>query len=110
MVPSGKAVGNYDALVAAIVTQKTMIQTALAKAQTDATAFTCAGTDPKVQLTQFRTDMQDVKKALKDYRTAIKDLIVAIRSVTGKTESSAAPTSSASPTAAPSPTPTVTPT
>lgn len=87
VVPSGKTVSNYDALLADIAAKKTAVQTALTKAQTDAQAFDCTGSDPKGQLTQFREDMQSVKKALKDYRTAIKNLIVAVRSVTGKTNS-----------------------
>lgn len=87
VVPSGKTVTNYDALVAEIATKKSAVQTALDKASTDAAAFSCTGNDPKGQLTQFRTDMQAVKQSLKDYRTAIKNLIVAIRSITGETES-----------------------
>lgn len=94
VVPSGKTVSNYDALVADIATKKQTTQTDLDKATADATAFSCTGNDPKGQLTQFRTDMQTVKKDLKDYRTAIKNLIVAVRSVIGTTESSPSPTSS----------------
>ena len=94
VVPSGKIVANYDALVAEIASKKQTVQTDLDKATADATAFSCTGNDPKGQLTQFRTDMQQVKKDLKEYRTAIKNLIVAIRSLTGQTESSPNPTSS----------------
>ena len=86
VVPSGKTVANYDSLVADIQTKKTAVQAALTTAQNDANNFSCAGNDPKAQLTQFRKDMQAVKKALKDYRTSIKNLIVAVRSVTGATE------------------------
>jgi hypothetical protein len=88
VVPSGKTVSNYDALAAEIATKKSAAQTALSKAGTDAQAFGCTSDDPKGQLTQFRTDMQTVKEDLKAYRSAIKNLIVAIRSVTGTTESS----------------------
>ena len=87
VVPSGKTVSNYNALVADIATKKSAVKTALDKASTDATAFKCTGDDPKGQLTLFRVDMQAVKSALKDYRTSIKNLIVAIRSVTGTTQS-----------------------
>lgn len=86
-VPAGKTVANYDALVAEIATKKATVQTALDKATTDASAFSCTSDDPKGQLTLYRTDMQAVKQALKDYRTAIKNLIVAIRTATGTTES-----------------------
>jgi len=87
VVPSGKTVSNYDALVAEIATKKSTVQKDLNKANTDAAAFSCTSDDPKGILTQFRTDMQAVKQDLKDYRTSIKNLIVAVRSVTGTTES-----------------------
>lgn len=83
VVPGGKTITNYDALVANIQTQKTAVQTALTKAQDDVNSFNCTSGNPKGQLTQFREDMQAVKSALKDYRTSIKNLIVAVHSVTG---------------------------
>lgn len=86
VVPSGKTVANYDSLVANIAAKKAAVQAALSTAQNDAANFSCTGDDPKGQLTQFRKDMQAVKKALKDYRTSIKNLIVAVRSVTGTME------------------------
>ncbi|MBI4029548.1 MAG: hypothetical protein HY376_04255 [Candidatus Blackburnbacteria bacterium] len=86
VVPSGKTAANYDTLVADIQTKKAAVGTALASAQTNSTSFSCTGNNPKGLLTQFRTDMQAVKKALHNYRTSIKDLIVAVRSVTGETE------------------------
>ncbi|KKS13791.1 MAG: hypothetical protein UU67_C0016G0004 [Candidatus Daviesbacteria bacterium GW2011_GWB1_41_5] len=86
VVPSGKAVANYDSLVADIDAKKAAVAAALTTAQNDANNFSCTGDDPKGQLTQFRKDMQAVKKPLKNYRTSIKNLIVAVRSVTGTTE------------------------
>lgn len=90
IVPSGKSVSNYNTLVSDIQTKKTAVQTALTTAQNNAASFSCASTNPKNQLIQFRDDMQAVKSALKDYRTAIKNLIVAVHSVTG-TENSESP-------------------
>jgi len=87
VVPSGKTVSTYDTLVADIATKKSIIQTDLTKATTDAATFNCTSDDPKGQLTLFRTDMQTVKQDLKDYRTSIKNLIVAVRSISGTTES-----------------------
>lgn len=84
VVPSGKTVANYDTLVSDIQTQKTAVQTALTKAQSDFSSFSCTSNDPKGAMTQFRDDMQSVKQALKDYRTSIKNLIVAVHSVTGE--------------------------
>ncbi|MCX6725943.1 MAG: hypothetical protein NT052_01320 [Candidatus Shapirobacteria bacterium] len=86
VVPNGKTVTDYDALVTTIQTKKDAVQTALTTAQTNSNGFSCVGNNPKGLLTQFRTDMQAVKKALQDYRTSIKNLIVAVRSVTGTTE------------------------
>lgn len=86
--PSGKTVSNYDALVADIAAKKTIVDTDLTKAQTDMTTFDCASSDPKGQLTTFRTDMQKVKSDLKDYRTSIKNLIVAVHGVSGTTSAS----------------------
>ncbi|MBI3397376.1 hypothetical protein HY045_02780 [Candidatus Woesebacteria bacterium] len=96
VVPSGKTVSDYDALVADIQTKKTAVQTALTQAQADSTGFSCTGDDPKGQMTLFRKDMQAVIQALKDYRTSIKSLIVAVHSVTGTTERTS-PSPSASP-------------
>lgn len=84
VVPSGKTVSNYSALTANIATQNKAVTSALTTAQTDVNNFSCSSASPKSELTQFRTDMQAVKRALKDYRTSIKDLIVAVRSVVGE--------------------------
>lgn len=88
-VPSGKTVANYDSLVSDIQTKKATIQAALTQVQNDASSFSCTGSDPKTQMTQFRKDMQAVMKALKDYRTSIKNLIVAVHSVIGQESKSA---------------------
>lgn len=87
VVPSGKTVANYNTLVSDIQTQKNNVKTALTKAQTDASNFSCTSGTPKAQMMQFREDMQSVKQALKSYRTSIKNLIVAVHSVTGSEES-----------------------
>lgn len=84
--PSGKSVSNYSTLVADIATKKTAVQTALTNTENDVSGFSCTSDNPKGQLSQYRVDMQAVKKALHDYRTSIKNLIVAIHSVTGTTE------------------------
>ena len=83
VVPSGKTVPNYDNLVSDIEIKKTAVQTILTTIQDDVTGFSCTGSDPKGQLTQFRENMKNIKGALKKYRTSIKNLIVAVRSVTG---------------------------
>lgn len=82
VIPSGKSAANYDGLVADIATKKTAVQVALIIAHNDSNSFSCTTADPKGQMTQFRKDMQLVKKALKEYRTSIRNLIVDVRSVT----------------------------
>lgn len=81
VLPSGKTVSNYDALVADIQIKKDAANTALTNAQADVKGFNCIGDNPKGQLTIFRTDMQKVKKALQDYRISIKNLIIAVQGV-----------------------------
>ncbi|MBI3385571.1 hypothetical protein HY031_00635 [Candidatus Gottesmanbacteria bacterium] len=86
-VPSGKIVSNYNNLTSDIQDKKTAVQVALIKVhQYEALNFSCSASDPKAQMSQFRTDMQTVKKTLQDFRISIKNLIVAVHSVTGETE------------------------
>lgn len=101
VLPNGKTVSNYSQLLADIQTKKTAVDADLTLVQSDATNFSCSSTDPKTQLTGFRTDMQTLIQGLKDYRTSIKNLIVAISTLSG-TETTVTPTMT------PSVTPTVT--
>lgn len=94
VLPEGKVVSNYDALVADIAAKKALVGAALTKAQTDADNFTCDGATVKDQMTQYRKDMQGVIKALKNYRTSIKNLIIAVRSVNGEAHSEKTPSPS----------------
>lgn len=114
VVPTGATLSNYDALVADITTKENVITPLLEAAQADASNFSCTGNNPKAQLTQYRTDMQAVIRALHDYRTAIKNLIVAVRTLPSLGLSgtpSATPSVILTPTitSAPSLTPSVTP-
>jgi hypothetical protein len=84
VIPTGKTVPDYDALVADIDTKKAAVETALTNAKASSDAFSCDAADPKTLLQDYRKSMQEVKSALKDYRTAIKNLIVAIRGVSGQ--------------------------
>lgn len=96
VIPKGKTVSGYDALVTDIQAKKAAVETALNKVQNDANSFSCTSSSPKAQMTQFRQDMQAVKKALKGYRASVKNLIVAVRSVTGS-ENRSSPKPSESP-------------
>lgn len=96
VIPSGKTVPNYKELTDAITAKKAAVTTAMTNAQNDVSTFNCTSDNPKGELNLFRTDMQAVKKALQDYRTSIKNLIVAVKSVTGETNSSPKPTEASS--------------
>ncbi len=92
VLPTGKVVTNYDALVADINTKKTAVDEAL-KNVPDTEDFDCSSDDPKGLLTEFRTDMQAVKTALHEYRTSIKNLIKAVHEVAGDKDRSPKPSS-----------------
>lgn len=82
LVPQGKTLPNYDALVADIATKKGVVDTALNTAKTDVSGFSCTtSSDPKADLQKVRRDMQLVKSALKDYRGSIRNLTVAVRTL-----------------------------
>lgn len=78
--PAGAEVENYDTLLMDMAVKKLAVMSALANAKADADVFDCDGDSPKEKLSNFREDMQAVKKALKEYRTAIKEYIAAMRS------------------------------
>ena len=104
VVPTGKTLPNYDALVADISTKQNSLAPLVQTAQTDASSFSCTGNNPAAQLTQYRTDMQGVLKGLQDYRTAVKNLIVAVRTLPSVNPSkvpSATPTTTVTPSVTP---------
>lgn len=80
VLPTGKTVSNYQALLDDITAKKTAVSSAISSAQADIAAFSCVG-DVRGLYNEFRLDMQAVKAALKDYRTSIRNLIVAVHSI-----------------------------
>lgn len=112
VLPTGKSVSNYDALVADIALKKTAVTDLLTSSQTELTGFDCNSEDPKGAMSEFRTSMQGIKTALHGYRTSIKNLIVAVHSQAGEIKGSGSPeaSSSASPVVTATAGPTVEPT
>lgn len=84
LLAKGQSIAKYDELISDIQKKQAAVQNVLKATTNDANDFLCTGIDPKGHLTQFRIDMQEVKKSLKEYRTAIKNLIVAVHSVAEK--------------------------
>lgn len=104
LVPQGKILPNYDALIADIQTKKAAVSPLLQAITADVANFKCDGENPGGQLAQFRTDMQALIRGIKTYRTSIKNLIVAVASIRGETSGNASDSATR-----PSITPTVTP-
>ncbi len=81
LVPQGKVLPNYDALVLEIQTNKNTLAPLLETVKTDVANFKCDGDDPKGQLDQFKEDMQAVIVGLKTFKTSVRNLIVAVNSI-----------------------------
>jgi len=75
----GGSVANYNELIQDINDKKGAVDDALETAKLDSMKFSCESDNPKEALTNFRTDMQEVKSALKDYRTSIRNFLVAVK-------------------------------
>jgi len=109
LVPQGKTLPNYNALILDIQTNKNSLTPLLGAVQTDVTNFKCDGDDPKGQLDQFREDMHAVIAGLKAYKRSVRNLIVAVASIRGAGDGNATG-SAAAPSITPSTAPTVEPT
>ncbi len=94
LVPVGKTVANYDALVADIASKEAEIAPLIAKAQTSAANFSCDKDRPADQVKQFNADMKAVIAALGDFKKSVRNLIVAVKGAVGTGNSA---TSSAQP-------------
>lgn len=101
LVPSGKTLPNYDSLVADIDAKKAALLTALNNAKSDIPTVNCESGEVRTDITHFKTDTSKVRIALQEYRKSINNLIVAVRSLTGKTESGKLNTGSPSATVTP---------
>lgn len=91
LLPNGKIVPDYDALVSDIDAKKAAVESALA-AVPDTQTFDCSSDDPKGLMTDFREEMKAVKDSLHAYRTSIKNLITAIHRVAGTPKPAPTPT------------------
>ena len=69
---------NYDALVATATTAGAKVDADLASVKAVPT-FTCAGTDPKGNVSTYKTAVKAMVADLKAYREAIKTLIMAVK-------------------------------
>lgn len=86
LVPQGKTIANYDALVSDVGAKNTALTTALDKVKADTDGLTCEKDQAKGQFATFRTDVQSLIKAVKDYRQSVIQLFQAVKKAAGLTE------------------------
>lgn len=96
-------IANYEQLVSAVATKKSVAQASMVQAQKSLGAINCQDGQARERYQAFNGEMIKVKNALQEYRTAVKNLIVAVRSANGQFNSPK-PSSSPKPTASPRPT------
>ena len=101
LVPAGKTISNYDALVADISTKKAALQPLVDKVKADSSVLTCDGGRATGQFKTFRTDAQALLQGLKNYRQSVINLVKAVRAIAPNDQLSPTPTVEESP----SPTP-----
>ena len=79
LVPQGKTLSNYDALLSDIATKKANVASFIDQAKNDVSGFSCEGDDPKTILDTFHADMKEVIAAIKEYHAAVKTFVSAVR-------------------------------
>jgi len=77
----GKALTNYDALVADVAAKKTAAQSAVDTVKSTSVEFKCDGNDPKGVAATFKERLKAEIAAMKAYKTSVKNLIVGVKSV-----------------------------
>jgi hypothetical protein len=82
----GKALSNYDALVADVNTKKASAQAAVDAVKATSGSFSCDVAAPKGSISSFKDAWKTEVSALEAYRTAVKNLIVGVKSVQSTTE------------------------
>ncbi len=85
LVPEGKNVATYSALVADVSAKKAALSPLVTKVQSDSDALTCDGDNAKGQFVTFRTDATALISAFKAYRLSVINLVQAVRKASGVT-------------------------
>lgn len=83
LVPQGKTVPNYNALVTAIQTDKANVDSFVMPSASSSASFSCNSDNPLAQLEQFRQNMLSVIQALNTYKKSVVNLIVSVAKVAG---------------------------
>lgn len=81
----GKALSNYDSLLADLSAKKDAAQTAVDAVKTGSSTFTCGGDNPKGAVSGFVVSLKSEITALNNYKTSVKNLIVGVKSVQSTT-------------------------
>jgi uncharacterized protein YoxC len=79
LVPQGKTVSSYEALVSDVNAKKAALDPFVAKVQSDSSSLTCTNDSAKSQFQSFRTDATSLLSAFKAYRESVINLVQAVR-------------------------------
>ncbi|MFI5240470.1 MAG: hypothetical protein ACHQUB_02055, partial [Candidatus Saccharimonadia bacterium] len=71
---------DYVTLVAAVTSAQGLVTADIATLSTDASNFSCASSDPKGEVTQFRSDLSTLITDFGTFRTDLKNLIAGVKS------------------------------
>jgi hypothetical protein len=77
--PAGFEIENYDHLLNNLENKRRDVDAAVGVAEGTAENFTCEGVSPKEQMSQFKTDMKGVIRALQAYKKAIINYLVTVK-------------------------------
>ncbi len=93
LVPAGKILPNYDALVADVSSKQAALDPLIEKIQADSEGLTCDKNQARGQFTTFKGDIQKLLKAFKDYRLSVIHLMQGVKSIAGREENNEASSS-----------------
>jgi hypothetical protein len=77
---SAKKISNYNSLLSAVNNKKSTALVSVSSLEASSKLFSCDGSNPKAQLTEFKNELTAEINALTAYRSSVKDLVVAVRS------------------------------
>jgi hypothetical protein len=84
LVPQGKIVENYDALLADVNAKKAALDPKVVKVQSDSASLTCENQAARTQFQTFRTDASALISSFKAYRQSVITFVQAVRKASGE--------------------------
>lgn len=94
LVPNGKTLSNYDALVSDVNAKKEALTPLIDKVKSDSSNLTCDKDQAKTQFDTFKTDWQALLAGIKAYKFSVVALVKGVVSVAGKDSNLVSPSAS----------------